>query len=124
MLKGNFEKLHLLRYYISHFTLSGVLFHCICAFEKRRIYGVIRASYYTGHEKTLSLVFNRCPCDYDTQIYETIANSLKEKAGRGTTCPFACECLKRYIIISLLVKYHRLFNICGMKSTINPTLIS
>ena len=39
MLKGNFEKLHLLRYYISHFTLSGVLFHCICAFEKKKNIG-------------------------------------------------------------------------------------
>ena len=39
MLKGNFEKLHLLRYYISHFTLSGVLFHGICAFEKKKNIG-------------------------------------------------------------------------------------
>ena len=61
-----------------------------------------------GHEKTLSLGFNRCPYDYNTQIYETIANStISGKAGRRTTCPFACECLKHYIIISLLVKYRQ-----------------
>ena len=62
-----------------------------------------------GHEKTLSLVVNRCPYDYDTQIYETtIANSKGKSRKKNNFCPFACECLKQYIIISLLVKYREL----------------
>ena len=53
--------------------------------EKEKYWGD-KGTLLHGHEKTLSLVFNRCPYDYDTQIYETIANS-KGKSRKKNNLP-------------------------------------